>query len=282
MNQAESLEEWEGIGVVDLRRRWRIPLLHIRRSTASTNDDAARLAEQGAAAGATVIAEGQTAGRGRRGRGWSSPPMRSILMSIVFRSRRHEDASTMPLRIGLGAIRALHAATRLDVRIKWPNDIVLTDGAKVGGILCEGATKGRSAWLVAGIGINVLQTAAELEPALRGLASSVALAGGTPDRFAIVQALLDELRPFRIMGPPLRPDELDELDRFDALRGHRITVDGKPAGLAAGIAADGSLAVDAGGTRLFVRTGTIRIDTGTARGDPRTEASLQTRAEPAS
>jgi BirA family transcriptional regulator, biotin operon repressor / biotin---[acetyl-CoA-carboxylase] ligase len=276
-----SLTEWEGVAVVDLQRRFGIPLLEIFATTASTNDDAARLAEQGASAGATVIAERQTAGRGRRGREWASPAARSILMSVIFRSRHREDASTMPLRIGLAVVRALRTATAVKARIKWPNDIVVGEGAKIGGILCEGATTGRAGWLIAGIGINVLQRMTDLE-AMHGLASSIALAGGIPDRLAIVEALLNELRPFEISGPPLQPEELAELDRIDALRGRRITLDGEPAGVAAGIAPDGSLAVDGGGTRQFVRTGTIRDAEAPKGSAPRAAAAPETRGKPAS
>ncbi|MGH6718795.1 MAG: biotin--[acetyl-CoA-carboxylase] ligase [Alphaproteobacteria bacterium] len=123
----------------------------------STNDEARRLAGSGAADGTVVIAEAQTAGRGRRGQPWSSPPG-NLYLSIVLRP------AVAPARAGqLGFVVSLAVAEAAaavlpggrDVRVKWPND-VLIDGRKVAGILLESEVAGATlSWVVAGIGVNV-------------------------------------------------------------------------------------------------------------------------------
>jgi len=125
--------------------------------TASTNDDARRLAAEGAPEGTLVWAERQTAGRGRRGRRWESPAG-NLYMSLLMRPE-------MPLaRSGqIGFLAALAIAETCaallpnrDVACKWPNDVLL-DGKKAAGLLLESEAKpnGRADWLVVGLGVNV-------------------------------------------------------------------------------------------------------------------------------
>ncbi|MDP1963271.1 MAG: biotin--[acetyl-CoA-carboxylase] ligase [Reyranella sp.] len=123
-------------------------------SVGSTNDEAARLADAGAAEGTVVWAREQTGGRGRRGRHWSSP-VGNLYSSTILRP----DCSA-PRAAELGFVAALAVADIVPidraVRVKWPND-VLVDGGKVAGILLESAIAqtGRVEHVVAGIGINV-------------------------------------------------------------------------------------------------------------------------------
>ena len=127
-------------------------------SVGSTNDEAKRLAEDGAAEGTLVWGLEQTAGRGRRGRGWHSPPG-NLYMSAVLRPGKPAAQSAL-----IGFVAAVALADALQdlglasdrLRLKWPND-VLVDKAKVAGILIEtSATAGGSpAWLVLGMGVNL-------------------------------------------------------------------------------------------------------------------------------
>jgi BirA family biotin operon repressor/biotin-[acetyl-CoA-carboxylase] ligase len=123
-------------------------------SVGSTNDEAARLAETGAAEGTVVWSREQTGGRGRRGRHWASP-IGNLYTSTILR-----PACSAPRAAELGFVAALAVADMVpagrDVRVKWPND-VLVDGGKVAGILPESAigAGGAVEHVVLGIGVNV-------------------------------------------------------------------------------------------------------------------------------
>jgi len=132
----------------------------------STNDEAARLAGAGALDGTVVLADRQSAGRGRRGRDWQSPPG-NLYCSIVVR-----PAAPPALAAQLSFVAAVALAETLDavlppacaVHQKWPND-VLVDGAKVAGILLESSGAGTEAvdWVVIGCGVNIAQAPQDTE-----------------------------------------------------------------------------------------------------------------------
>ena len=152
--------------------------------TTSTNDVAASLAERGAAQGTTIIASAQTAGRGRLGRGWHSPPGAGLYISIVFRDRR--VASLLTLAGGVAVADGIRTATGLPVDIKWPNDIVVPAGQssrprrlKLAGLLAEASTGAQGLQhVILGIGINV-RTAA-YPPDLAAVATSIERELGRP------------------------------------------------------------------------------------------------------
>lgn len=124
--------------------------------TDSTNVRARKLEENGAAHGTLVVAEQQTAGRGRRGRGWESPAGSSIYMSLLLRPEfLPNKAPMLTIVMAYSVATALREQTGLDFRIKWPNDIVL-NGKKVVGILTEMSTEIEYInHVVIGVGINV-------------------------------------------------------------------------------------------------------------------------------
>ena len=125
--------------------------------------EAGALAAEGAPEGTVVVAEEQTAGRGRAGREWQSLPFAGLWLTIVLRpSVDPASLGWLPLIAGIAAVRAIRAQTGLDLRLKWPNDIVAESGAgplKVGGILAERLADGA---VLVGIGINVDHAADEL------------------------------------------------------------------------------------------------------------------------
>jgi BirA family biotin operon repressor/biotin-[acetyl-CoA-carboxylase] ligase len=127
--------------------------------TGSTNADLLAQAGAGAAEGLVLVAEAQTAARGRLGRRWISPPRAALTFSVLLRPRGVPPAllGWVPLLAGVAAASAVDAATGLDTALKWPND-VLANGGKLGGILAE---RSGSA-VVVGIGINVWQDRAGL------------------------------------------------------------------------------------------------------------------------
>ena len=125
------------------------------RVTGSTNDDARSLALEGAPEGTVVLAAEQTSGRGRLGRDWTSPAG-GVYASVVLRpSVETPEAIVLPLVVGLGVARGLDTLG-VHTLLKWPNDLLCSDGRKLAGVLLEGLSEGwLITWIVAGVGINV-------------------------------------------------------------------------------------------------------------------------------
>ncbi|MEW9516521.1 biotin--[acetyl-CoA-carboxylase] ligase [Streptomyces tubercidicus] len=175
-------------------------------ATGSTNSDlAARAAEGKAEEGAVLVAEEQSAGRGRLNRTWSAPPRSGIFVSVYLTPRVPTARwGWLPLLTGVATATALSRTAGIDTSLKWPNDILVTtpedassaagpDGTpgtgerKVGGILAERAGPG----VVIGIGLNVSLAADELPVPTAG---SLALAGArTTDRDPLLRAVLRSL-----------------------------------------------------------------------------------------
>ena len=154
--------------------------------TASTNADVAAAARRGAPEGVVIIAERQTAGRGRLDRQWESPARAGVLLSVLFRPRIAPAALTLlPLVAGLSMVEAVRSVAGLEARLKWPND-VLVDDRKLGGILLERVGDA----VVVGVGLNVTTRRDELPVAG---ATSVALEDGRTDREPLVKEVLRSL-----------------------------------------------------------------------------------------
>ena len=155
--------------------------------TSSTMDLAARLANEGAPHGLVVVADEQTAGRGRHGREWVSAPGRDLLASILFRPR----PAVLPeiqFVAALAAASVVRTATGRSPSIKWPNDIRV-DGKKVCGILLESHEDNRGLAAIAGFGIN-LHTSTTNHPDLPPAASLSELAGKDIDRDFVLDLLV--------------------------------------------------------------------------------------------
>lgn len=164
---------------------WRVEVLG---RTPSTNTAVAERARAGEPAGLVVIAEEQSAGRGRLDRGWASPPRAGLTFSVLLRP----DAPPaqwpwLPLLSGVAVVRALREQAGVDALLKWPND-VLVDGRKLGGLLAEAVVPG---CVVVGIGLNVTTRSDELP---HDQATSLRLEGAaTTDRDTLLRAVLREL-----------------------------------------------------------------------------------------
>lgn len=141
---------------------------------ASTMTEAARLARAGCQAGAVVVAEEQTAGQGRLGRGWHSEREAGLYATVVLRPNlSEENARVLAMALGLAAAEAIARAAGLRTDLRWPNDVLLGE-KKCAGILVQ--SEGPA--FLAGIGINVNHTA--FPPELVDLATSLRLASGRP------------------------------------------------------------------------------------------------------
>ncbi len=194
--------------------------------TTSTNDVARSLAEAGHPHGVTVVADHQTAGRGRRGAEWFSPPRKNLLLSVVLRpSAPPADWPRLTHLAALAVCEGVEAAhPGLHPLVKWPNDIFFS-GRKAAGLLLESAFPAHGPpFAVLGLGLNVNLTARDLPPELQKTTTSLALETGSPHlpREPLAAAILRALD--RQLSQPAQtfPAVLNALRRRSLLLGHRI------------------------------------------------------------
>ena len=237
---------WQGREPHAWAQAWGVPLVEVYATIGSTNDRALELASERRGEPAVVIAEEQTAGRGRRGARWQSPPGGGLWMSVVLPASRPSRHAS--LLVGLAVAEAIEAvAPEVQVGIKWPNDLLLR-GGKLGGILCESA----GAAVVAGIGINLRSTtlpqrATSLEAECGKVFAPSDLAG------SIIGAL---------SGRSLELDAVSarELEARDALLGALVVTEEHGTGVARGIDASGALVLERpDGSRVSVVAGSVRV-----------------------
>jgi BirA family biotin operon repressor/biotin-[acetyl-CoA-carboxylase] ligase len=171
--------------------------LVFHRSLDSTNTLAKELAAQGAPEGTLVLAEEQSAGRGRMGRHWVSPGYANLLFSLLLRPRIHKDqvfVTTMIL--ALATIKAVKSRTGLASAIKWPNDIFVR-GKKLGGILTEFSLRQEEIdYVVVGLGLNVNWSPHRTEDASRLATSILAETGSRISRNDLLVTLLRIFEPY--------------------------------------------------------------------------------------
>ncbi len=226
--------------------------LRVEGEVDSTNARLRALARDGAAEGTVVIAEGQTAGHGRRGQAWFSPPGVNLYASVLLRPRlAARELGVFSFMASLALTDAI-AALGLPASIKWPND-VLVDGKKVAGTLVESGVRGETVdYVILGVGVNINVDLPALHEALGpagAFATSLAAALGRPvDRNAFAASYLNRLehwlQVWRKEGPAaLRRAWADR----DNLTGRRVEVRRDGAGFegrVAGVDEQGSLVVD--------------------------------------
>lgn len=220
----------------------------------STNDVAKDLASQGAPEGIIVVAEEQTAGRGRMDRRWIAPPGSSLLCSILFRPDLSPDRATrLTMLSSMAAADAVERVTGLRVLIKWPNDLIVASGdaqaslgrwRKLGGILTETGMVGAGLdFAVVGIGINVNVPRDELPDLAPNATSLLVESGREVDRSVLLAELME--------GVALRYEHLRrghnpraEWSTRLATLGQRVqvtTMEGVLEGLAEAVDEDGAL-----------------------------------------
>ena len=227
--------------------------------TASTNDRGRELALAGAPHGTVVIAERQTAGRGRQGRTWTAPAGRALTLSVLARM----EASRMellPLAVALAVCEACEGTAAVECSVKWPNDVWI-DGRKVAGILIE--ARPQEGWAIVGIGLNVDTALEDFPDELREPATSLRIATGAPvAREPVLDALLDRLAEWMDeLGKPGRVTA--EFRERDALFGKTIawTRDAERiTGEARGIDDDGSLVVYTGDSEVHLDAGEVHLE----------------------
>ena len=190
---------WLSLEHLKAQARQRAPRLeiHYARLLGSTNDVAWALARRSGAP-QLVLAEGQTTGRGRRGRHWRSPLGSGLYLSLAWPLAPDAVLAGASLAVGVAIVETLQRLGAPGLALKWPNDIVHAQG-KVGGILLELQQQGSARWLILGLGLNVMPLPAAEDQAL-GLRALGLQASREAMLEALFPALLAELRAFLQQG----------------------------------------------------------------------------------
>lgn len=233
------------------------PEIHHCQEVDSTNVLAKELALRGAPEGAVVVAEGQRAGRGRRGRHWYSPPHEGIYVSLILRpALTPAESSRITLAAAVASAQALRKRTGLPVMLKWPNDLLVA-GKKLGGILTEiAADTDGVEYAVVGFGLNVNTPPQGFPPELRDMATSIlAVTGRRTGRAALLRSYLEHFEEIYLSlsrgGLPILINAWRSLSALSGRRVRVTTADGETSGVVADIDDDGALILreDQGGLR---------------------------------
>ncbi len=237
--------------------------LHYHDELGSTNDEARRLALEGAGHGTVVLADHQSSGRGRRGATWASDPGDGLLFSLVLRPDFEKKCwSRIALATGLGIAHALRAGWGVAAEVKWPNDIYV-HARKCAGILAEA----REDFVVVGVGLNVIASPkGGLSPEGKGVGEPIAVCDVLPSPVSRERVLAAVLAAV-LVEVEACADRFDEqmarLRGICFLTGKTIEFtasDARRVGKVVGMGADGSLQVEQGGAVVaYSQAAEIRV-----------------------
>jgi len=234
----------DGVPVTELAVRLRIPLLLSYQVVPSTMDAAHEAAAGGSPAGTLVVADEQTAGRGRLGRQWVSGSCDGLWMTLVERPEDPEALHVLSLRVGLALADALEPLSRDAVRLKWPNDLFTSTG-KLGGILVEARWRdARVDWVAIGVGLN-----------LRHPSGLPGAALGAVPRAELLDRVVPAVRAAAGRKGPLQEAELHAYRVRDLTAGRIVTHPGP--GMVVGIDATGALLVQGDAGVIAHRSGSL-------------------------
>jgi BirA family biotin operon repressor/biotin-[acetyl-CoA-carboxylase] ligase len=236
----------DGLDEAGLTARLGLPRVVLLDRVTSTMDEAHVLASDGASAGTLVLANEQTAGRGRGGNRWSSGSGRGLWFTLLERPESASGLDVLSLRAGLSLAPALEPFSHDTVQVKWPNDLYAGE-RKLGGILIEARWREqRPDWVSIGVGVNI---AAPVDvPGAAGLVPGV-------DRLQLLGVLVPALRAATALRGPLSREELAEFECRDFARGRECTA--PAAGVAQGITHDGALIIMSARGATHVRGGSL-------------------------
>lgn len=223
---------YDGVRPDALAAQLGVPSVVACDSVGSTLDVAHDLAARGAPSGTLVVAERQTAGRGRGGKRWSAEPGSGVWLTLIERAVEPAVIELLALRLGLAAAAVLDPFAEHAVEVKWPNDLYVA-GRKLAGILVEARWRdGAPEWVAIGVGINVRAAPAGIDAAH--------LRPGT-SRLDVLRAVVPAVRAALARRGALEPSEREALARRDMARGR--AVEGPGAGTAEGVSDLGELLV---------------------------------------
>lgn len=238
----------DGFGAVPLAARLGVPRVVLLASVDSTMDEAHRLGSAGAEAGTVVIADEQTAGRGRGGRRWSSASARGLWLTLLERPDSDSGLDVLSLRLGLRAAPVLAHFAGRPVDVKWPNDLYVGP-RKLAGILVEARWRDqRPDWVAIGLGVNIVPPTDV--PSTTGVRPATT-------RSQLLEALLPALRGAAEARGPLTEGELAEFAERDYARGRSCTHPAR--GVALGITRDGALIIETASGLAHYRGGSLEI-----------------------
>lgn len=228
-----------------------LPRVEILATTTSTLDVAHRLAADGAPSGTLVIADEQTAGRGRGGKSWASSAGKGLWLTLIERPADSSGLGVLSLRVGLAAAEALDRFAPEPIRLKWPNDLYIDQG-KLGGILVEARWREQSVeWVAIGLGVNVAAPA--------NVEMAAVLEDGT-NRLDVLGELVPAVVAAARETGPLNAGEIEEFNARDLARGRRCV---EPAiGRVAGITPTGELLVALADSVGQFRSGSLVLEDG--------------------
>lgn len=228
------------------------------RSTDSTNRQLKTLAESGTAAGTVLLADAQTAGRGRSGRQFASPMGKGLYLSCLLRPEIVPgELGKLTPRAAVAVRRAVEAVCGLEADIKWVNDL-LCHGRKLCGILTEGAFRdGEFGFAVLGVGLNVSALPGDLPPELWETATSIYRETGTiPDRAELAAEIIRELDRLPGLWDSGGEAYYEEYRTHCVTLGKQVRLSTGESGLAAALDRDYSLLLRAAdGTETRIRSG---------------------------
>lgn len=236
--RSSSLPSAEELGVTRV--------VHFDR-VASTMDEAHLLAQENSSSGILVVADEQTAGRGRSGNSWESRASSGVWCTLIERPTDSAAVDVLSIRLGLAIARAMEPLSEGEIQLKWPNDVFL-DGRKLAGILVEARWRdGAIDWVAIGIGLNLLP------PETNALAASLGL---TITRREVLLRLIPEVRKAAQEGGSLSNAELLDWSARDYARGRSVAAPVK--GVVAGLAPSGAIrVVDDAGVEHELRSGSL-------------------------
>ena len=253
--------EWRGRLPGEWAEELGVPALELHARIGSTNRRLRSLAAVGGAVPwTTVVAGEQTAGRGRAGRSWHSPPGAGLWMSVLLELDADSGSGILPLAAGVSVARALEEVSGAPMGLKWPNDI-LFGGRKIAGILCE--ARGPDArGAIVGIGVNVRRPEEGYPPGLEVHAAFLGEASAAGVRLPrLAGAIIRELHRWAAPPPARLAGALrGEWEARDVLPGRPVRLAGGRSGTARGVSGEGWLRVTAAdGTLATVRAGAVEV-----------------------
>jgi BirA family biotin operon repressor/biotin-[acetyl-CoA-carboxylase] ligase len=236
---------YDGVDEAELAERLGVPKAVLFDEVSSTLDVAHELAAAGAPAGTIVLADAQSAGRGRLGRSWRSERGAGIWLTVVERPADAQDLDVLPLRIGIALAPALDAFAGATVSLKWPNDLYLK-GAKLAGVLTEARWRGEGLeWIAIGVGINMRPPAGE---------AAAELIEGS-NRLDVLAAVVPAIRGASLRRGPLADHELEVFAARDQAVGKECV---EPlVGRVCGIDSSGALLVGLASGIVAIRSGSL-------------------------
>jgi BirA family biotin operon repressor/biotin-[acetyl-CoA-carboxylase] ligase len=249
LSRGAELASYGGVARGEIARRTGSPAVQLFESVTSTMDVAHELAAEGAESGCLVVAESQSAGRGREGKKWHSDSG-GVWLTYLSRNPDTESAQVLSIRVGLALRGVLQDLAESKLMLKWPNDVFDEQG-KVAGVLVETRWKeGAPEWTAIGIGVNVTAPPRQSVPGGAGLRPGVS-------KSEVLCEIVARVRQAAAATGALTREEVQEYMQFDMLRGRKVSA--PASGIVVGISEDGELVISGDDGILTARSGSVVV-----------------------